>query len=54
MHIPMDIYMHKVVSSNLFLWADVSGKLKQKRLLEFLNKVQRDFSYKCILKVKKI
>lgn len=53
MHIPMDIYMHKVVSSNLFLWADVSGKLKQKRLLEFLNKVQRDFSYKCVLKVKK-
>lgn len=53
MYIPMDIYMHKVGASNLFLWADVSGKLKQKRLLEFLNKVQRGFSYKWYFECKK-
>lgn len=38
--------MHKVFASNLCLWADISEKMKQKCLLEFLNKVQRDFSYK--------
>lgn len=46
MHIPMDIYMHKVAASNVFFLADVSGKPKQKCVLEFLNKVQRDFSYR--------
>jgi len=44
MHIFLDVYMDKVAASNLFLWADVSRKLKQKSLLECLNKVQRDFS----------
>lgn len=53
MHAPMDIYMHKVAASNLFLWADVSGKLKQKCLLEFLNKFRRDFSYKWYFECKK-
>lgn len=42
----MDIYMHKVVASNVIVWGDVSRTLKQKWLLECLNKVQRDFSYK--------
>lgn len=46
MYAPMDIYMHEVAATNLFLWADGKRKHKKKWLLEFLNKVQRDFSYK--------
>lgn len=45
--------MHKVVASNLFPWADVSGKLELKCLLEFLNKVHGDFSYKLYFQCKK-
>lgn len=51
MQMPKDIYMHKVCmwakASNLCLWGDLSQKLKQKSLFEFLNKVQRDISNKC-------
>lgn len=43
---PMYISMHEVAATNLFLWADGKRKQKRKWLLEFLNKVQRDFSYK--------
>lgn len=53
MHVPMDIHMHKVVASDLFLWADLSGKRKQKCLMEFHNKAQSDCSYKWYFECKK-